>query len=388
MSDFYDINSLIKKCQKLYDRGDIFISYMLKIEYFPYFIKLRTTRQKNIQEDYEHILYSIKKLENSSFHLMFEQKSFKVLGEQKIPVKIIFNSLNDFLKIVNKEQEYKEFVHIYEKIISKYLNLKNLFIKKPFLILEYRNVWDELLIICDYLLKNPNPNIYTRELSFKNIDTKFIEKYKKIIDILVSYIKNQTALNSLKEHAFEKKYGFKFPQIQIRFRILDAKLYIGGLNDISITLDEFKTLNLPCKKIFIIENKITTLSFPDTKDSIVIFGQGYGVSALKDIDWFFDKQIYYWGDIDLDGFAILSNLKKYYKHTNSIFMDILTLEDFLHVKVEVKTQNKEKSLSYLNQDEKLVYDRLVNEYYGKNVRIEQEKIPFSYIKKYYFNGTA
>ncbi len=387
MSDFYGVDALIAKCQKLYDRGDIFISYITGEEYFPFSINLRITRQKDIQERYEHILNGIKKLENLSFCLEYEQKSFKTLGKQKVPVKINFQHINDFLKLVKKEKEYEEFIHVYEKIKSKYPSLKELFIKKPFLIHEYKKVWNELLVICEYLLKNPSPNIYIRELSFKNIDTKFVEKHTKIIDILVSHVKNENSLNSLKEYAFEKKYGFRFPQVQVRFRILDSKLFISGLRDISLTLSEFKTLNLPCKKIFIVENQITTLSFLDVKDSIVIFGQGYKVSILKDIEWFLDKQIYYWGDIDLDGFAILSQLKQHYKHAKSILMNTKTLEDFLHVKVEAKTKNKEKTLPNLNKDEQLVYDRLANEYYGKNLRIEQEKIPFSYVRdKINING--
>ncbi len=172
------------------------------------------------------------------------------------------------------------------------------------MIIEYKKIWDRLLLVVDYFLNNAYPNLYIRELSMEDVDTKFIENHKKIIDTLLSYIKETTPLNSLANYAFEKKYHLKYPLATIRFRILDRELYIQGLSDLSLTSKEFKSLKIDCKKVFIIENKITFLSFFDIKDSIVIFGGGYGLVALKNCKWLREKELYYWGDIDEDGFAI------------------------------------------------------------------------------------
>ncbi|MEA3314986.1 MAG: DUF2220 family protein [Campylobacterota bacterium] len=385
MSDFYEIKNILNRCERIYKRGDIFISFILEQNYFPFYIKLKKLKQSDIQKNYSGVRNSIKTLENQSFILEYQDINFKSLGTQHIPIRICFNNLDDFLKIVDKEYEYKEFIFLYNKIIKRVPSLKDLFIQKPFLIFEYKNIWEELLTIIEFLLQNQNLNLYIRELCIKNIDTKFIEKYKKIIDIIYSNIKKELPLTSLSNFSFEKRYNLKYPEPQIRFRILDKNLYIQNLSDITLTLSEFRNLNFKCEKIYIVENKITTLSFPNIKNAIVIFGQGYGVSLLKDIDWFLDKDIFYWGDIDLDGFAILSQVRGYYNNINSICMNLETVENFLSYKIEAKSKNQEKELINLNSIEKLVYERLVNNYYGNNFRLEQEKIPLDFIKSEILN---
>ena len=136
---------------------------------------------------------------------------------------------------------------------------------------------------------------------------------------------------------------------------------------------EFKNLNLTCRRVFMVENEITALCFPDIKESIVIFAQGYGVGVFRDVKWLKQREIYYWCDIDMDGFAILSQARRYFPQIKSLFMDIETLEEFkeLGVKSSLKIYKK---LDNLTKEEMIVYDRLFNDYYGENFRLEQERL--------------
>ena len=137
-------------------------------------------------------------------------------------------------------------------------------------------------------------------------------------------------------------------------------------------LNESKGLNLACKNIFIVENKATVLSFPMMKESIVIFGSGYKVGILKDTKWLKNKEIYYWGDIDIDGFAILSQIRGYFPQIKSIFMDKKTFDKFKDFIVQYKQLNS-KELKNLTYSEQNLYNMI------ENKRLEQEKIPFHYI---------
>gem|GEM_PF-7048640 len=47
--------------------------------------------------------------------------------------------------------------------------------------------WSHLILIVDYFLKNPSSNLFLRELPIK-IHSKFIERNKKIIDSLLSFL--------------------------------------------------------------------------------------------------------------------------------------------------------------------------------------------------------
>ena len=375
------MQSVVAKLEKIYSRGDIFKSYIENIDILPIVVKLKRITQKDIVQNFSIVQKEIQKLKTLNLPLVYREFNFKTIGVQSLPVEVKFESLEEYLDFLGKRGEYEEFVSVYDEIIEKYPKLKGLFLKKPFWILEYREVWDRVLKVVDFLLANREPNCYIRELSLSGVDTKFIEKYKKLIDILLCEIYEELPLASLSNFAFEKRYGFKYPLPQVRFRVLDKKLYIQGLSDLELSIKEFENLEIECKKVFIIENKITFLSFFEIEDSIVIFGSGYGVSILKNSKWLREKEIYYWGDIDLDGFAILSQLRGYFPNVKSFLMDEETINRFKDLSVEYKPTNIYRELDNLSKEEKQVYTRLQNDFYGKNFRLEQERIPFIFVKQ-------
>ena len=372
------MNYVVGKIEKAYANGMFFKAYISEEEIFPFKIKIKKITQKELQENFLNIKKDIQKLKDLGLFLEYKEFDFKTLGRQILPICVKFDDVNAVLKFLKKEKEYKRFVFLYEKTVGMYPSLKELFFKNPFLILKYEVVWERILKVVEFFIKNPNPQIYIREICIKDVDTKFIEKHKKPIDTLLSSILHKKTLSSLSDFAFEKKYGLRYPLAQVRFRILDERLYIAGLSDLSLTCKEFAKLECGCKKVFIVENKITFLSFFDLKDSIVVFGSGYGLSVLKTADWLRDKEIYYWGDIDEDGFAILSQLRGYFKNVKSFLMDEKTIEKFKSLSIEHNLKPKNREVLNLTKEEKLVYDRLRSDFYGKNFRLEQERIPFDY----------
>ncbi len=375
------MQSVVAKLEKIYSRGDIFKSYIENIDILPIVVKLKRITQKDIVQNFASLQKEIQKLKALNLPLVYREFNFKSIGVQSLPVEVKFESLEECLDFLGKRDEYREFVSVYDGIIEKYPKLKGLFLKKPFWVLEYSTVWDRVFRVVDFMLIKKEPNCYIRELSLNGVDTKFIEKYKKLIDIVLSKIYDLKPLGSLSNFAFEKRYGFKYPLPQIRFRILDKKLFIQGLSDLELSIREFENLKINCKKVFIIENKITFLSFFEIEDSIVIFGSGYRVSILKNAKWIRDKEIYYWGDIDLDGFAILSQLRGYFPNVKSFLMDEQTINSFKNLSVEYEATNIDRELGNLTKEEKQVYTRLQNDFYGKNFRLEQERIPFAFVRK-------
>ena len=135
----------------------------------------------------------------------------------------------------------------------------------------------------------------------------------------------------LTEHGFEKRFGLRYEQPRIRFRLLDKNMAanFSGISDLEIPINQFAQLDLICDRIFITENKTNGLAFPEINNAIVIFGLGYGIQILKQAPWVNQSQLYYWGDIDTHGFAILSGVRKHFPHIYSWLMDENTL---LHCK--------------------------------------------------------
>ncbi len=81
--------------------------------------------------------------------------------------------------------------------------------------------------------------------------------------------------------------GFGTNRPRIRFRVLDPQhallpLLHGNLvQDITLDAESFAQLDPNVSRVFITENEINFLAFPQVKDSLVIFGAGYGFEMLN-----------------------------------------------------------------------------------------------------------
>jgi len=77
--------------------------------------------------------------------------------------------------------------------------------------------------------------------------------------------------------------------------------------------------------VFITENEINFLAFPEASGAMVVFGAGYGFENLAGATWMLEKDVRYWGGIDTHGFAILNQLRAIFPHARSFLMDQETL---------------------------------------------------------------
>ena len=78
--------------------------------------------------------------------------------------------------------------------------------------------------------------------------------------------------------------------------------------------------------VFLVENRLNLLTMPPLQRALAIRGEGRAVTRLGKLPWLVSSDIYYWGDIDVDGFLILSLLRNLFPQTESMLMDVDTLD--------------------------------------------------------------
>jgi len=316
------------------------------------------------------------------YTLDFQKVKTKYLGVQDLPISIYFDNEKDFLKFLGKENEVDSFKLNVEIILREFPELKEWIIKNPKRVIDNANEWQNILQVCQYFKQNPKPNFYIRELPVK-VHTKFVERNKSIIrellDVLISeHIKSE-------EKEFENRFNLKYAEPQIRFKVLDKKIsdrFFSGIDDIAIPVSQFEKLDLPIFKVLVVENKTTlytTLTLPKMNDTIAIFGSGFSVFNLKNVRWFDKLKLLYWGDIDVQGFEILSQFRTYFPQTKSVLMDKQAFDTFFENDNGTPTNISTKL--NLTDEEQLLYDILKT----NNWRLEQEKIPLEYVNKYFDN---
>ena len=293
-------------------------------------------------------------------------------GIQDIPTSISFQTEYDYLKYINEEKDTAKFKKDISSILSSFPELKEWIYKYPIKVIE--NDWESLLKVCKYFKAIPQPHLYIRELPIQ-VHTKFIENNKGIIRELLDIIIAEHI--NIDEKQFESRFNLKYDETLVRFRILDeavSQQLFGGIDDISIPISEFQHLSLSIQTVYVVENKINMLTFPIKRDSIVIWGHGFGVDVMKDVEWLKTKKIYYWGDLDAHGFQILSEIRTHFEQVESFMMDRHTFELFFEGDKGTET-NVEKDLCLTSEENEMF--KYLKEY---NLRLEQEKIPHEYAR--------
>lgn len=306
------------------------------------------------------------------YKVLSSEIATKQHGKQNIPTDIIFESLDDYLHFINKTKEYI----LYKKLVSRILTdlpvLKEWIIINPIQVIDYAEEWDGLLKVCRWFIVNDCPDkYYIRQLPIQ-VHTKFIEKNKPVISSLLDYLIPHRIDQT--EKVFEKRYRLRFSESSIRIRFLDDKCrIIPEVTDMALPIPEFCSLRITASKVLITENLMNFLTFPPVSDSIIIWGAGFAVENLKGINWLTDKRIIYWGDIDTHGMQILSQLRYYFPHSESLMMDLQTLDDHREFQVIGKGTNV-NSLPNLTAEESGLFSYLKE----NNIRLEQEKITHEY----------
>ncbi len=327
--------------------------------------------------DYQREMHDIRSLskEVKGYGYTIEWKTVKtkMLGEQDLPSRVLFNLAVDFERFLRKEAEVLQFRKDCSLILGEYPSLKPWVEKYPLKVVENAGVWEDLLKVIRYFEATPQPQLYIRELPIE-VHTKFIEQNMTILKELLDIVIAEDVLAD--ETKFEKRFGLRYEEPMVRMRLIDRKFadkYFTGVDDLTFTRSQFCRLDLPLQKVFVVENKVNFLTFPRIADSIVIWGHGYAVTDLKDSAMLQSSEIYYWGDLDAQGFEILSQFRGYYPQTQSLLMDRKTF-DYFNEGDKGTPSNVSVGL-YLTPEETILYEYIKS----NNLRLEQEKIPHKYV---------
>ena len=357
-----------------------YIAYLQSIvsgeEFFPIVIvgnKKPNEDTAIFKRELEELIDNSKEKRGFGYSIEYQTVKTKQHGVQDIPVSISFQEEVDYTKFIHKEKETERFRNNLRIVIISFPELKEWVFKYPTKVID--NNWDDLLKVCSCFKNTPKPDLYIRELPIK-VHTKFVEQNKAVIRELLDIIIAEHI--NVEEKQFERRFNLRYDEPLVRFRVLDnsiCKQCLSGIDDLSIPINQFQLLNLPIHTVYIVENKMNMLTFPYIENSIVVWGHGFGVDIMKDVEWMKKKRIFYWGDLDAHGFQILSEIRTHFPQVESFLMDRATFDKYFEGDKGSET-NVEKELC-LTQEENEMF-RYLKE---NNNRLEQEKIPYDYASK-------
>lgn len=359
-----------------WEKGDL-----LRESDFPKRLTVKTPTAKELRDHFDAVRIWSQLLRDLP-HVRVEMREFnhQVFGRNSLPDGVWVDDVASAIAFIGKQKEAKRFRQLFELTDKNQPSLLSWLLKRPLRALELANEWDKLLAVVHWLQTHPRPGIYLRQMDIPGVHSKFVETHRGTLSELLDLALAPEAIDSNASGTtlFNRRYGFLDKPERIRFRWLDpdcARFPAVANADLTLDAPHFAKLNPLVTQVFITENEVNFLAFPSVKNALIIFGAGYGFTALAEADWLHRCQIYYWGDIDTHGFAILDELRCHFPHVQSFLMDSATLLANQAMWGEEKTPiNRE--LARLTRIEQMLYNDLRDQRIGKNIRLEQERIGF------------
>lgn len=370
---------------RLWDRGEILTSRVTGESLFPKRLLLKGPTSAEMAEHFDEVRAWIAEL-RAMMHCRIEMREFRhrVFGANAVPQEAWVDTVEAALALIGRQREAKRFAGLIEMTARRQPLLLSWLAKRPLRALELSDAWSRLLDIVAWLQLHPRPGVYLRQVDLPGVHSKFIEANRgvltELLDIVLPLERIDSTASGISQ--FSARYGFRDKPVRIRFRVLDQEhALLAGANSQDISLDAASFAQLDCtiSRVFITENEINFLAFPPIKNSLVIFGAGYGFEMLRDAQWLSHCRIHYWGDIDTHGFAILDQLRSQFEHVESFLMDRRTLQAFEALWGEEEKPTR-RDLPRLTAAESALYDELRDNRIGKSLRLEQERIGFEWVR--------
>lgn len=314
------------------------------------------------------------------FEITWQAKRSRTHGQNDFPVQVNFNTQVDFLKYAGKQTEFETLRVAVEKLrtakpalapwLLQSTNWKQL--------VEVADELDDLLLMTGYLVDNPRPDMFAREIPLP-VSTKLIEDNKKFLAQWLEILLPSEQIDfRFGRDAFDARFGLRYPRHHLLFRVLDDSL----MNELQLRFDEQSlpadSINqLPVENVtvFVVENKVNLLTLPKIPRGLAIGGLGKAISLVADIGWLHDARIFYWGDLDVEGFEMLAQFRDAFPHTESLMMTLDTFQRFENFAIEWTNRARFTPQS-LTSPEQVTYQFVLE----NNKRLEQERIPQDYVR--------
>lgn len=289
-------------------------------------------------------------------------------GKQRLPTHADVMYPSDALSLLGLEREEAVYRSQHETIL-KTMPALSPWHTRYFQRIQKESFYPKCLSIAGAFLEGKGERRYKREITAAGVDTKFIERHAFLIRTLWNHLFKEQAVPGIEALAAALSWKEE-TTANVYVRFLDETHTFYGARHCFLSAEEMAQFQPPADRVFITENKVNGYTFPPVAQSLILAGTGYGIlDAARESSWLREKKVYYWGDLDSDGFYILSKLREMLPHVRSFLMDESTAMAYETLAVE-DTGAQEAIPQLLTVSEKQAWKWMRD----RHLRIEQERI--------------
>ena len=376
--------------RKLWNSGALPASLVRGESLFPKRLACKRPKPKDLTEEFEAVQSWVKTLlaeeKAGLYRLVWKTRQNTVVGRNELPEEIWIDCQDKALVLIDKTKEAEKLRQLAALTREQQPGLLPWLERRPLKALDLAADWPLLLDMVSWLQAHPRPGLYMRQVDVPGVHSKWLERHRGVLAELLDLVLPESAVDARQTgiNSFCRRYGFLERPSRVRFRVLDPaiRLLPGKADqDLTLTSAAFAELDAPVSTVFVTENEINFLAFPEWPSALVLFGAGYGFDFLTPAAeaWLGRVQVFYWGDIDTHGFAILNQFREKLPQARSFLMDEQTL--LVHKALWGREDRQEQGeLARLSAEESRLYEQLRGQFWGDKVRLEQERIAFPWIQ--------
>ena len=323
--------------------------------------------------------------------VQWQSRSYRALGEQEVPASLVIPDIATLASLLGADAERQlrqwqgKIKHLIDALLvaigaEARVNCERELFQALVAHLEIVKAFKanelELLIkLIPQLKPALGQGCYLRALPVTDVDTKFIETNRRIIEAIVAATIDKEAkevglLNWLDCREKPKHW------LLVKPLCAQTKGLLGGVPLLRLSADTLQEFELPASNILVVENEQSCLALGAIRDTVAVAGGGSNVAWLQ-AEWLSSKNVGYWGDIDSEGLRILSTARAKLSSITALMMDAATVEAFAERMVAEPDSVAQAPIA-LTEPELALFNRLRSGHYHGS-RLEQERLPLNYV---------
>jgi len=378
-------SDLTAKLRRRWNRGEFLSSWAQQVPFVTLRVPIRGPSTLELSTRFEDVRTWVagwSALRLAGVRVCTRSAGQRSIGANSVPSHVEVDSYDALWRLLGVTSHARRFANLRAETESELENLVGFMNRNPMTVLAHDEQWLKLVRTVRWVAATPvRERVYLREVPVAGIDTKLIEGHRGILSELIDEILPiEQVARAYPPSQFERRYGFAVKPTLVRLRSLDPRRpLLPGIHELTVRAVEFASLAPEVATVYIIENEVTYLAFPETADAVVLWGSGFAISGFASMPWLHGRRVLYWGDIDTHGFVALDRLRAAVPHTKSLLMDRATLL------AHSDQWSREPAptavpLPHLTEAERELYRELGAETHGERVRLEQERVSFPIIE--------
>ena len=306
------------------------------------------------------------------YTIEWQERNSRRHGRNQFPDRVVFETREDFLRFIGHQREFSRYTNAVDSIRRRLPQLESWLQSNRATLMANVHAIEGLIDVVEYLRQHPRPGLFAREIPL-SVDTKFIAQNTAILEQWLNIVLPPETIRADERH-FERRFGLRYAEPQLLLRFLDPAVkqdFGSPWRECSVPLHALADSPINASSVIIVENKVNLLTFPPRPGAIAIGGLGNAIVALTYVPWLADRALWYWGDLDVEGFEILSRLRIRFPQTRSFLMDASTVHRWKDSLAVPGSMRQPTVPPLLTEPETIAFNLCA----ADNLRIEQERIP-------------